>query len=1218
MCLGALAGAALPRTPARAEAARPNIVHIFADDFGWGSVGFNGQQKIATPNLDELAAGGMKFANAYSAPVCAPSRAMLYTGFHQGHAVIDGNDTLANNSGFRAEDVMTGEVLSGAGYATGVFGKWGFGASQGSSSNPPVLELPEALPNNHGFAEFYGYLNHGAAHDYFTKHMWQTNPSAANGVQIVLNDDGPGNTAQYTHDLIAARSEQFVATHAGGAEPFYLQVNYTIPHTDVNDIASAPGGYGAYASMPGWTNEQKAYAAMISRMDKTVGDLVDRLDDPNDDGDVADSVLANTLVIFTADNGGDKGTFAQPRPQTVDFFQGNGHFRGGKFELFEGGIHIPAVAYWPGVIEAGSESEYRTDLADFMATIADLSGAEAPVGVDGVSIVPTLTGAASQRRREYLVFEHQGSRGTAGTIAQRMAIVRQDGMKLIFYANESVELFNLNADPDENNPLNLSDLGNAAIAAEMRSAAVAEGALRGVVEYRTYNGANGANVQADSSWDGAGRPNGYWSAKIANSSGAARIAHVTDDVTTLGVEVRGSSAQQVVDVHAGKTLEGRNEVRIGALGRVDLSGGVLATNRRVDIQSGGELRGHGDVIGDLYNEGVVAPGRSAGDSAWPVAPPPALPSISLDTGVVPAATFNFSGVQDTVPLLATTTLNPNMEISKGLDFGPGVSPKLGNGGSDAGNEFNVMGHAATSLTAAKDNGDYVSFTVDPIDGAGMIPSSVSFRIWRNGTSAAKSFAILSSLDGFTSPLVQEAYGSGDHTSQATQRTITANLPAIEAATGPIEYRLYSWHASDGAGNTHINLASLNARFVAVPTLEFNFAGVQDGAPLTALKRADERVALSAGLAFGPGASPRDANNAGNEFHVAGLSTGASLQSAIDSGDYLSFAVQSVAGLAMYPDSVSFELWRQGVGSATDYAVLSSVDGFASGDQIGQTHTTAVGAANRVTVTGSFASAQPTTDSVEYRLYGWNAATSLDSTHLAGASMRARFASVIGSPIDPTGQMDIQGDFNHLAGGELAIDLGGSLQGATYDTVNVLGSVDLKGDLSITLADVGGQPFAPSFGQSFEILTAVEGIAGEFANVELPTLADGLQWRINYGAAVVTLNVLAAADFNGDGNVDGDDLARWSAGFGQNGEATNDDGDANSDGVVDGKDFLQWQRQLGMHSPASLAATAAVPEPSGLLLLLTAMFLTARGRYRMKTRGCFEVSCPRPAGSQPGS
>ncbi len=390
--------------------------------------------------------------------------------------------------------------------------------------------------------------------------------------------------------------------------------------------------------------------------------------------------------------------------------------------------------------------------------------------------------------------------------------------------------------------------------------------------------------------------------------------------------------------------------------------------------------------------------------------------------------------------------------------------------------------------------------------------------------------------------------------------------------------------------------------MAVPTLEFDFTGVQDGAPLTALKRTDASLSLAAGLSFGPGVAPRGVNDAGNEFHVAGFSTGATLQSALDGDDYLSFAVQSVTGIAMYPDSVSFTLWRQGSGSATDYAVMSSVNGFAAGQQLAQNQLTTVGSGNRLVLTGSFADAQPTTDPVEFRLYGWNAATDLDSTHVVGASMRARFASVVGTPVDPTGQLTVQGDFYHLAGGELAIDLGGVTAGTNFDVLSVQGAVDLEGDLSVSLADVAGTPFAPGFGDSFEILTAAGGVSGAFADVALPQLAEGLDWFVDYSPNSVTLDVMASSDFNRDGSVDLLDLTLWEAGAGAQADAVKLDGDANNDGAVDGNDYLLWQRQLGMTS--NFAGGASVPEPNGHFMWIALSSVApwaARGRTHERRR-----------------
>lgn len=1171
----------------QADDSRPNIVHIFADDLGWGSVGFNGQTLIATPNLDALAASGMRLTNAYAAPVCAPSRATLYTGFHQGHAGVDGNNAL-NDGGFGADDVMTGQMLAPTGYNTSVFGKWGFGASgarslNGSDPFPSITDV-NSLPTNHGFETFYGYLSHGAAHDYFYDWMWRSDSGAAIGVVTEANNGGPGGSPQYSHDLFADQSEQYVAAHAGDSSPFYMQLNYTIPHWDIDAIANAAGGYGQYANLP-WTSKQKAYAAMISRMDASIGSLIDRLDDPNADGNNSDSILANTLVLITSDNG---PTVEDDTP--TDFFDANGVFRGGKFEIYEGGIHMPALAYWPGTIAAGSTSDYRTDLADFMATAADLAGAEAPVGIDGTSILPTLTGQGRQHEREYLVFEHQGAHGAdPDPRIGRWAIVRQDGMKLIHYDNGSEELFDLNSDPGEASPLNLNVGTYALIADELRSAARSETVLRGVVEYRTYTGPSGGNLQSAANWNGNGRPNEYWSATVINNSASSQIAHVTADVTTLGLEVRGVSAEQVVNIHAGSTLTGHNEVRVSANGRVDLSGGTLASNRWVNVRAGGEIRGHGAIVGDVTNEGTISPGQRDDDPAWPIDPPPALPPLTLDTGNVTATFFDFNGVQDDVPLVATSTQSHYIEVANGLNFGPGVDPRLGNGGTDAGNEFNISGHTGTSLNEAIAGGDYVSFTVDPIAGAGVIPSSISFRVWRNGGAAAKNFAILSSIDGFSSgdALAQASYTD---TGMSSQHTLTASFPTMAAVADPIEFRLYGWGGTVATGNTHLNLVSLNGRFLAVPTLEFNFTGVQNDAPLTSLKRQDAGVTLTSGLDFGPGLVPAGSGNASDAFNVTGFSTGSTLQSAIEGDDLLTFTVQPVQGLAMYPDSVSFTMWRDGAGSATAYAVMSSVDGFSVGQQLAQTQETSIGASNQFTLTGLFEDALPTTAPVEFRLYGWNAATTLDSTHLTAASMRARFASVADASLNPAGQLIIEGDFEHLAGGVLDIDLGGTTGGVDYDVVSVLGSVQLEGGLDVSLLHDDGVEFSPDFGDIFEILTAAGGITGEFAEVSLPQLTDGLEWFVDYSTSAVTLDVLASADFNRDGAVDAMDLELWEAGAGITAGADKHDGDATNDGIVDGRDYLIWQRQFNMGFSSSFPGSQAVPEPDGLSWAVPLAFL----------------------------
>jgi hypothetical protein len=676
---------------------------------------------------------------------------------------------------------------------------------------------------------------------------------------------------------------------------------------------------------------------------------------------------------------------------------------------------------------------------------------------------------------------------------------------------------------------------------------------------------------------------------VANNTGTPRIAHVTTDVTTLGVEIRGQSAMQVVNVHPGKTLTGLNEVRIRSGGRVDLDDGTLASSRWVNVRAGGDLVGQGTVAGDVYNEGTISPGRTNDTQSLPPAALPSLAPSSLNTAVVAAATFNFAGIQDDVPVAQTSTKNTYMEITHGLDFGPGVGPRWNTGGNDKGNELNVIGQSATSLADAIANKDYITFTVNPSAGAGFIPSNVNFSLWRDNADSAKNFALFSSVGGFSAGAALVNVGPFATTGSGSPVLLSANVPSTDVQSGPVEFRLYAWGAAHSGvpsttGNIHLTSAALTAQFKALPTLDFNFAGVQNGAPLTALKRQDQNIVLSSGLNFGPGVSGSGTNNVGNEFNVAGFSTGTTAQSAIDNSDYLTFTVQPIAGMAMTPSSVHFTLWRQGAGSATDYAVYSSIGGFVQGQQLSQAHLTSTGAANQLALSSPFASAQSTTSPVEFRLYGWNAATSLDSTHVVAAALQANFTSLAGVPLDPTGSLTVQGDFYHLEGGLLAMDLGGTAAGVSYDSINVQGKVNLEGDLHIALADVNGTSFAPALGNTFNILTATQGITGSFANVSLPHLAWNLDWRLDYLANAVNLVVWSSGDFNHDGTVNTADYVVWRA----------------NNGTQADFDTLRGRFGLTAGIGAHPGFSSAVPEPSCAFLLTIASFAILSSSRRRAT------------------
>ncbi|QDU89862.1 Arylsulfatase precursor [Pirellulimonas nuda] len=486
LTLSGVVALALPSTAA--EPARPNIVYIFADDMGWGEGQFNNADSpIKTPNLNALAASGVNFTRHYSATVCSPSRSMLMTGLHTGHGSNDRNANIG--AGLLPEEKTVADVLKSAGYATSIFGKWGWGGSGGSGElRPnPTIERAATLPQNKGFDEFYGYLNHGRAHSYQVDSLWTTvepadddndgvdeigekyQPQSDHGLWLEKTGNNPANLhAAYTHDIVGLKSEAYVRDHAGKAEPFYMQVNYTIPHFDLDEIAAvgpllnlegeeiAPAGLGAYANAAGMNEKEQKHAAMVSRMDASIGSLVARLSDPDGDGDTSDSILENTVVIFSSDNG--------PTPEdglgregllNLDLTAG---LRGGKRDLFEGGIRSPLIVRWDaelGPDERGKTNATPTDLCDFMATAAELAGADAPAGIDGVSLASTLTGRGAPRPKKMIVSENF-ERSQTGNPTASWTIIRGD-QKLIKLRDGEFRLYDLATDPTESKAIDLTD-----------------------------------------------------------------------------------------------------------------------------------------------------------------------------------------------------------------------------------------------------------------------------------------------------------------------------------------------------------------------------------------------------------------------------------------------------------------------------------------------------------------------------------------------------------------------------------------------------------------------------------------------------------------------------------------------------------------------------------------------------------------------------------------
>jgi arylsulfatase A-like enzyme len=343
----------------------PNIVWIMLDDLGHGDLGCYGQKRIKTPNIDALARQGMRFTNCYAgASVCAPSRSVLMTGLHTGHTSVRAN---AGTVPLRPEDHTVAQMLKSSGYTNGLFGKWGLGDA-GSTG----------VPSRKGFDESFGYLHQIHAHDYYTDFLWR------NDGRSPLPGNKDGKRTQYSADVIADKSLEFVRQNR--EKPFFLYVATTLPHAkyEVPDLTP-------YADEQ-WPENEKTYAAMVTRADRHVGSLLRLLDELD--------LAKNTVVFLTSDNGGPSSD-----SHSADFFGSNGKLRGQKGQLYEGGLRVPMLVRWPGHIAAGVTSDVPWSFCDFYPTAASIAGSKAPSGLDGASLVRVLTGESRDFPARLLYWE---------------------------------------------------------------------------------------------------------------------------------------------------------------------------------------------------------------------------------------------------------------------------------------------------------------------------------------------------------------------------------------------------------------------------------------------------------------------------------------------------------------------------------------------------------------------------------------------------------------------------------------------------------------------------------------------------------------------------------------------------------------------------------------------------------------------------------------------
>ena len=344
---------------------KPNIVFILVDDAGIGDFSTYGCSYGTTPNIDRLAAEGMKFTHAYSgSAVCAPSRCVLMTGQHTGHVLRRANQSKDGLLSLPAGQATVARLLHDAGYATGGFGKWGLG-------NPNTTGVAE----KQGFDVFFGYYDQKHAHDYYTDYL------VRNSTNVPYQQSGKHTWEDYSHTRIANETLKFIEENKD--RPFFCYAAWTPPHDEWVIPDSAP-----FSEKP-WSEEMRNYAAMVALVDKDVGRLMQKLKDLGIDD--------NTLVIFSSDNGAND--------ECIEPLKSTGGLRGFKRMLYEGGIRAPFIARMPGKIAPGTTSDVLTTSVDFMPTAADLAGVPHPARLDGISILPTLLGQKQAKQHDSLYFE---------------------------------------------------------------------------------------------------------------------------------------------------------------------------------------------------------------------------------------------------------------------------------------------------------------------------------------------------------------------------------------------------------------------------------------------------------------------------------------------------------------------------------------------------------------------------------------------------------------------------------------------------------------------------------------------------------------------------------------------------------------------------------------------------------------------------------------------
>ena len=1124
---------------------KPNVIVIIADDAGWADFGFQdsitgGTTNIPTPNMDALAASGVKFSNAYTASVCSPSRAMITTGMYGGRFGYESN--IGSGSGQIGTQPTQGlptsvttiwEQMQSVGYSTAAVGKWHIGAH---TNNTTTSELGNR-PQNQGVETFEGII--AGSRSYWmggatgTQALRRTTSDGAGGGVSDQVIEGQFNGNDYVTDVFGDLTVDYIADNHDSGQPFFMYSSFTAPHTpmqatnaDLNDPRIA-----------GLSGNRKIYAAMQIALDRNVGKIMDALEDPNGDGNTSDSIADNTLVMFINDNGGD---CCDGSPNSSN----NGPLRNGKGSQSEGGLRIPMFIAGAGVSPsvAGTTFDAPVHTIDILPTAFGAGGGtfDPSETIDGVNLLPYINGTEQDDPHESLYIRRANNNQSA---------VRVGDWKLMYRGNDGFfSLFNLATDINESNNVAAA---NPEIVEQLQQVMTSYDVQ--MDKARVDNRALNTNQFDEFRFRESAFAAAAWS--TANA-----WVNNQNQGTTATMEIEDGYANAVL------VFQNRNNGSYTSTNDLTRIGGLDFMANEIQLINRNEAL-TGDGTATIGGRGVLLAKSLSGE----------LPEIKLDASRPGPNRFNFD-VQLDVSFYDDLTISGDGDQGFAINgdltaYRDGLNvTKVGSAELTLGGVVNVTGQfdiqgGLAEFTNGQVSGDVVARAGATIrvGGVGIVPGTGGGGSPTPIVTTGLELNYDAALDISGDASWDDAAG-GDGNITFSGPAVTS---AVSTATFPSLTEAYSIPETGGASglNQFFEGGSPLSKEDATFELVFNVESTTAGTDQVLFEAGGQDRGVAFVLNNGVLTFNVDGDNPNGQNIDINLTTPVA-----EGWRHVVGVIDLTLG---GPDSVMLYVDNQLVGSLSG----QTIDDWAGGNIIGLGE-----GASSVTGVSSGTGNPYHGDIAIARYYA--------DTAFGATEVDQNFQSLLFDPGSPgtAVTLAVDGALTLEANAAIELDL---LDTDFFDRVEATGVASLAGALSVT----GSDGFAPSAGEAFLVLSA-DSLTGTFDSLQLPSLAAGLMWQVDYTSDSVSLLVTITGDYNGDGVVDDADYAVWRNSLGDN-VSPSTGADGNGDGQITTADLDVWKANFGATTPAT-AATTAVPEPAALTLSLLGVIVASR--IRVSTGG----------------